>query len=159
MYIQYVICAMYLYCLDDRDYLSLKRSYICPFTRTFVSSQVYKSKTEAAKKEYLKALAAYRASLVSKVRNCFFFSNAKCVTVSNLRSRNQSGVDIFSPSRLQQSQLRPRLSAQYSRPWPPPAYPQAWCCLHPSTSTPPCHQLPRPSNKPYHGPLPQNLCR
>lgn len=29
---------------------------------------VYKKKTEAAKKEYLKALAAYRASLVSKVR-------------------------------------------------------------------------------------------
>lgn len=29
--------------------------------------QVYKKKTEAAKKEYLKALAAYRASLVSKV--------------------------------------------------------------------------------------------
>ncbi|XP_029108097.1 TOX high mobility group box family member 3-like isoform X2 [Scleropages formosus] len=28
--------------------------------------QIYKSKTEAAKKEYLKALAAYRASLVSK---------------------------------------------------------------------------------------------
>lgn len=31
------------------------------------SSQGYKRKTEAAKKEYLKALAAYRASLVSKV--------------------------------------------------------------------------------------------
>lgn len=31
------------------------------------SRQVYKKKTEAAKKEYLKALAAYRASLVSKV--------------------------------------------------------------------------------------------
>lgn len=30
-------------------------------------SQGYKRKTEAAKKEYLKALAAYRASLVSKV--------------------------------------------------------------------------------------------
>jgi hypothetical protein len=29
---------------------------------------VYKKKTEAAKKDYLKALAAYRASLVSKVR-------------------------------------------------------------------------------------------
>lgn len=29
--------------------------------------QVYKQKTEVAKKEYLKALAAYRASLVSKV--------------------------------------------------------------------------------------------
>lgn len=29
--------------------------------------QSYKRKTEAAKKEYLKALAAYRASLVSKV--------------------------------------------------------------------------------------------
>ena len=28
---------------------------------------VYKKKTEAAKKEYLKALAAYRATLVSKV--------------------------------------------------------------------------------------------
>lgn len=35
---------------------------------SFVWLQVYKSKTEAAKKEYLKALAAYRASLVSKVR-------------------------------------------------------------------------------------------
>lgn len=32
-----------------------------------LSSQGYKRKTEAAKKEYLKALAAYRASLVSKV--------------------------------------------------------------------------------------------
>lgn len=32
-------------------------------------SQVYKQKTEVAKKEYLKALAAYRASLVSKVIN------------------------------------------------------------------------------------------
>lgn len=32
-----------------------------------VFQQVYKRKTEAAKKEYLKALAAYRASLVSKV--------------------------------------------------------------------------------------------
>lgn len=30
------------------------------------SHKVYKKKTEAAKKEYLKALAAYRASLVSK---------------------------------------------------------------------------------------------
>lgn len=33
--------------------------------------QVYKKKTEAAKKEYLKALAAYRASLVSKVSAIF----------------------------------------------------------------------------------------
>lgn len=40
-----------------------------------MSSQVYKSKTEAAKKEYLKALAAYRASLVSKVRNQFLVFN------------------------------------------------------------------------------------
>ncbi|NXE02896.1 TOX2 protein, partial [Chaetorhynchus papuensis] len=32
--------------------------------------QAYKRKTEAAKKEYLKALAAYRASLVSKVQPC-----------------------------------------------------------------------------------------
>lgn len=35
--------------------------------------QVYKQKTEVAKKEYLKALAAYRASLVSKVPFCFLF--------------------------------------------------------------------------------------
>lgn len=33
--------------------------------------QVYKQKTEVAKKEYLKALAAYRASLVSKVSLSF----------------------------------------------------------------------------------------
>uniref|UniRef100_A0A8C2CQ46 TOX high mobility group box family member 2 n=1 Tax=Cyprinus carpio TaxID=7962 RepID=A0A8C2CQ46_CYPCA len=33
--------------------------------------QAYKRKTEAAKKEYLKALAAYRASLVSKVMDRF----------------------------------------------------------------------------------------
>lgn len=36
-------------------------------------SQVYKKKTEAAKKEYLKALAAYRASLVSKVSHNHLF--------------------------------------------------------------------------------------
>lgn len=36
-----------------------KRVNLIPF-------KVYKKKTEAAKKEYLKALAAYRASLVSK---------------------------------------------------------------------------------------------
>ncbi|RMC09089.1 hypothetical protein DUI87_14095 [Hirundo rustica rustica] len=40
--------------------------------------QVYKRKTEAAKKEYLKALAAYRASLVSK----FSFSTRDGVGVS-----------------------------------------------------------------------------
>lgn len=39
----------------------------------FCSPQVYKSKTEAAKKEYLKALAAYRASLVSKVSFQYLF--------------------------------------------------------------------------------------
>lgn len=38
---------------------------------TLYFSQVYKQKTEVAKKEYLKALAAYRASLVSKVINQF----------------------------------------------------------------------------------------
>lgn len=37
------------------------------FFSSFFSLQGYKRKTEAAKKEYLKALAAYRASLVSKV--------------------------------------------------------------------------------------------
>lgn len=32
--------------------------------------QVYKRKTEMAKKEYLKALAAYRANQISQVRSC-----------------------------------------------------------------------------------------
>lgn len=37
--------------------------YALPFT---VLTQVYKKKTETAKKEYLKQLAAYRANLVSQ---------------------------------------------------------------------------------------------
>lgn len=40
--------------------------------------KVYKRKTEAAKKEYLKALAAYRASLVSKVSKT---NIPKCILV------------------------------------------------------------------------------
>lgn len=39
--------------------------------------QAYKRKTEAAKKEYLKALAAYRASLVSKVTNTWTLGTAQ----------------------------------------------------------------------------------
>lgn len=39
--------------------------FLCLFV---LSWQVYKKKTETAKKEYLKQLAAYRASLVSQVR-------------------------------------------------------------------------------------------
>lgn len=39
----------------------------------FLVFQVYKKKTEAAKKEYLKQLAAYRASLVSKVTHDIYF--------------------------------------------------------------------------------------
>lgn len=39
--------------------------------------QAYKRKTEAAKKEYLKALAAYRASLVSKVTNTWTLGTAR----------------------------------------------------------------------------------
>lgn len=38
---------------------------VCPLC--LCSSQVYKKKTETAKKEYLKQLAAYRATLVSQV--------------------------------------------------------------------------------------------
>lgn len=67
---------------------------MCPFTCTFVSSQVYKSKTEAAKKEYLKALAAYRASLVSKVRNCFFFSPEKCVNLTEISWYNTVHCEV-----------------------------------------------------------------
>lgn len=36
--------------------------------------QVYKKKTETAKKEYLKQLAAYRASLVSQVRYTHWYT-------------------------------------------------------------------------------------
>lgn len=36
----------------------------------FLSYKVYKRKTEAAKKEYLKALAAYRANQLSQVTSC-----------------------------------------------------------------------------------------
>lgn len=44
---------------------------ICSLHSDF-NFQVYKKKTEAAKKDYLKALAAYRASLVSKVSFCTY---------------------------------------------------------------------------------------
>lgn len=40
--------------------------FLCLFV---LSWQVYKKKTETAKKEYLKQLAAYRASLVSQVND------------------------------------------------------------------------------------------
>lgn len=58
-----------IYCTCLQSYLTVTSLDMGPVhSNTFMSSQVYKSKTEAAKKEYLKALAAYRASLVSKVR-------------------------------------------------------------------------------------------
>lgn len=47
--------------------------------------QVYKRKTEAAKKEYLKALAAYKANQLSQVRS------------SRHLKKNQSVGDKFSP--------------------------------------------------------------
>jgi hypothetical protein len=50
----------------------------------FHYKQVYKKRTEVAKKEYLKALAAYRASLVSQVSEIHFFnyfSPRMCVVV------------------------------------------------------------------------------
>lgn len=48
-------------------------------------SQVYKKKTELAKKEYLKALAAYRATLVSKVE----IKSFDCSGVSPRRSETK----------------------------------------------------------------------
>lgn len=57
-----------------------------PMSRIF---QAYKRKTEAAKKEYLKALAAYRASLVSKVTQ----SPGKApMRVSHWRDRVKAGT-------------------------------------------------------------------
>ncbi|XP_061102543.1 TOX high mobility group box family member 3-like [Conger conger] len=56
--------------------------------------QLYKSKTEAAKKEYLKALAVYRASLVSKAA-------ADSVEVHSMRSVQQTLTSArLSPSLL-----------------------------------------------------------
>ncbi|KFB39663.1 AGAP000281-PA-like protein [Anopheles sinensis] len=46
---------------------ALRASYWVALVVVVVMVAVYKKKTEAAKKDYLKALAAYRASLVSKV--------------------------------------------------------------------------------------------
>lgn len=46
---------------------------------------MYKKKTEAAKKDYLKALAAYRASLVSKVINlqyCYQWTTKYCYLIT-----------------------------------------------------------------------------
>lgn len=51
----------------DVDILSHPKDLVLTCSCFFFPSQGYKRKTEAAKKEYLKALAAYRASLVSKV--------------------------------------------------------------------------------------------
>ena len=65
------MCVCVCVCVCVRSFMSMSTS---PLTRSllfrfffFFLSQAYKRKTEAAKKEYLKALAAYRASLVSKV--------------------------------------------------------------------------------------------
>ncbi|MBN3282347.1 TOX3 protein, partial [Polyodon spathula] len=61
--------------------------------------QAYKSKTEAAKKEYLKALAAYRASLVSKAA-------AESAEAQTIRSVQQTLASTnLSPSLLLNSSL------------------------------------------------------
>lgn len=51
--------------LRMRFYVKTRLTLLLTFFSCFF--KVYKKKTEAAKKEYLKQLAAYRASLVSKV--------------------------------------------------------------------------------------------
>lgn len=43
----------------------------CVILNFYELLQVYKRKTEAAKKEYLKALAAYRANQLSRVSELF----------------------------------------------------------------------------------------
>lgn len=49
------------------SFFHVKACFDSFFSSSSFTLQGYKRKTEAAKKEYLKALAAYRASLVSKV--------------------------------------------------------------------------------------------
>ncbi|KAG5839202.1 hypothetical protein ANANG_G00202490 [Anguilla anguilla] len=69
--------------------------------------QVYKSKTEAAKKDYLKALAAYRASLVSKAA-------AESAEAQTMRSVQQTLASTnLSPSLILNSPLgqHPAMSA------------------------------------------------
>lgn len=62
------MCVQLPFCLVHPLKQTQTRGLIKDF---LLLSQVYKKKTEAAKKEYLKQLAAYRASLVSKVtRDC-----------------------------------------------------------------------------------------
>ncbi|XP_066513045.1 TOX high mobility group box family member 3-like [Hoplias malabaricus] len=66
--------------------------------------QVYKSKTEAAKKEYLKALAAYRASLVSKAA-------AESAEAQTIRSVQQTLASTsLSPALVMPSPLSSPLS-------------------------------------------------
>ena len=56
--------------LEKRKLFHIFKMDINPHNLNYdLKKQVYKKKTEAAKKEYLKALAAYRASVVSKEGN------------------------------------------------------------------------------------------
>ncbi|KAJ8412838.1 hypothetical protein AAFF_G00104200 [Aldrovandia affinis] len=67
--------------------------------------QVYKSKTEAAKKEYLKALAAYRASLVSKAAAESAEAQTMRSVQQTLASTNLSPSMMLSPPLSQHPSL------------------------------------------------------
>ena len=47
----------------------IRNTFLYSYSNTYLLFQVYKQKTENAKREYLRELAAYRASLVSNGPN------------------------------------------------------------------------------------------
>lgn len=76
------MCAQVPFCLVHPSKQTQTRGLIKDF---LLPSQVYKKKTEAAKKEYLKQLAAYRASLVSKVTcDCVALWQAVAISTQTL---------------------------------------------------------------------------
>ncbi|KAM8966447.1 thymocyte selection-associated high mobility group box protein TOX isoform 2-T2 [Pelodytes ibericus] len=81
--------------------------------------QVYKKKTEAAKKEYLKQLAAYRASLVSKSYNDPIDVKTSQPTQmmnskpSVFHGPTQAHSTLYLNSPYQQSTMNPHLSAMH----------------------------------------------
>lgn len=76
------MCVQLPFCLVHPSKQKQTRGLIKDF---LLLSQVYKKKTEAAKKEYLKQLAAYRASLVSKVtRDCVVLWQTVAISMQTL---------------------------------------------------------------------------
>ncbi|XP_022237527.1 thymocyte selection-associated high mobility group box protein TOX-like isoform X2 [Limulus polyphemus] len=114
---------------------------------------MYKKKTEAAKKEYLKALAAYRASLVSKAANdqsdnlggnsVTSTTMMSSTALSNSSSNQQSLSNLQKKSPLLTSLIEgSSVSVAMTQPQPPVLSSQVWTMAHPMNGTRGMHQQP-----------------